>query len=163
MDAEGVRLHPLVRLMKPLVYAITSISRCNAKATISDSGTITEESSILNFPAINIRDAMRGPEGMEEAAVMMTGLNWRRIQEALALLETQPAAKSHVRSWTIFAVPNVSKKFCELSSVTRITSTGPSGEDHANLMLSQFFAPEPILKGLPFARELSAVGTTWRC
>ena len=111
IDAEGVKFSEKVHLMKPLGLSDYVHLMMNAKAALSDSGTITEEASILNFRALNIREAHERPEGMEEGAVMMTGLDPATVLDALSVLESQPAGQE--RSSRIvedYNVPNVSEK-----------------------------------------------------
>ena len=110
-ESEGVLLNSLIELHKPFSLTDYVALELHAVATLSDSGTITEEASILNLAALSIRDAHERPEGMEEASVMMTGLNWERIQQGLAILASQPRGSERVlRVVRDYDVPNVSEK-----------------------------------------------------
>lgn len=112
IEETEVKLNPLIKLMKPLGFFDYVKLQLDAKAVLSDSGTISEEASILNFPALNLRDAHERPEAMEEAAVMMVGLNPERIMQGLSLLaEQQQTVKERwFRPVADYSLPNVSDK-----------------------------------------------------
>lgn len=111
IDEVGLQFNPRVQLLKPLGFHDYVHLQKHAKATLSDSGTITEESSMLNFPALNLREAHERPEGVEEASVMMVGVEVDRVRQALAVLADQPrGAERGLRLVEDYSMPNVSAK-----------------------------------------------------
>ncbi|MEC5338004.1 MULTISPECIES: non-hydrolyzing UDP-N-acetylglucosamine 2-epimerase [unclassified Enterococcus] len=108
IEAEGVQFHKLIQTMKPMGFNDYNKLQMNAKAVLSDSGTISEEASILGFKALNIRQAHERPEAMEEASVMMVGLKKTRILEGLEVLEAQE--DDTLRQVSDYSMPNVSEK-----------------------------------------------------
>jgi len=115
IDALGIKFHSLIQLLKPLGFKDYNKLQISAKAVLSDSGTINEESSIMNFPALNLREAHERPEGMEEAAVIMSGLGSERILQSLSILESQPRdSKRLVRQVHDYSIPNVSDKIVRI-------------------------------------------------
>ena len=111
IESKGINLHKNIQLLKPLGFNDYNALQLHSKAVLSDSGTISEESSILNFPALNIRQAHERPEAMEEASVMMVGLNPERIIQGLIQLETQQRGEERtLRTVSDYSMPNVSDK-----------------------------------------------------
>ena len=111
ISQANIRLNKYIKLIKPLGFKDYVNLQLNAKVTLSDSGTINEEASILNFPALNIREAHERPEGMEEGSVMMVGLKFERINQAICILENQSSGEARLlRKVSDYNMPNVSEK-----------------------------------------------------
>jgi UDP-N-acetyl-L-fucosamine synthase len=115
IEKKNIQMHPLVQFLKPLGFNDYNALQMKSFAVLSDSGTISEESSTLNFPALNIREAHERPEAMEEASVMMVGLNPERIMQGLIQLQSQKrGAERNFRPVADYSMPNVSDKMVRI-------------------------------------------------
>lgn len=117
IDDLGVSFSSYIKLLKPLGFKDYNKLQLSAKTVLSDSGTINEESSIMDFPALNIREAHERPEGMEEASVMMVGLEAERVMQALNIIDSEQQEKSHDRQFRLvadYSMPNVSDKIVRI-------------------------------------------------
>ena len=110
-ESQGLVFHKNIQLLKPLGFHDYNHLQKNAKIVLSDSGTINEESSIMNFPALNMREAHERPEAMEEASVMMVGLDVERVMQGIEILGSQPIGEDRLlRLVSDYSMPNVSDK-----------------------------------------------------
>ncbi len=115
IDSKQIDMHPNVQFLKPMGFNDYNALQMKSFAVLSDSGTISEESSTLNFPALNIREAHERPEAMEEASVMMVGLNPERIMQGLVQLQSQKrGVERNFRSVADYSMPNVSEKMVRI-------------------------------------------------
>ncbi|SDM84531.1 UDP-N-acetylglucosamine 2-epimerase (non-hydrolysing) [Pedobacter steynii] len=115
IDVKGIEMRPEIQFLKPMGFNDYNALQMKSYAVLSDSGTISEESSTLNFPALNLRDAHERPEAMEEASVMMVGMNPERIMQALVQLQYQKrGAERNFRKVADYSMPNVSDKMVRI-------------------------------------------------